>query len=996
MEFEQSSIYKDVERASNAIREEVHTLDDTVVDWGIWDSTYLFMSGKMEDYVASNLNERTLSALRLAFIVYLDVNGDIVWAQSASDQDGYVAGAPSELQGVLRHDSPLLAAAAAKDRVQGLLRLPEGVTIVVSCPIFDSEERGPKQGTLVMGRLITPKMTEDIAERVRLPLSLSDAASPLPEELAGLYRPALAPNAIDVFPVSDTEVAGLSVLPDILGKPALRVVVRQPRDILRRGTAVAQKSGGVLALGGALLLGGIVLLVERRVLRRLVSLKTQLDAVDTQGPKLGRVSISGADEINVLADRINVMLAEIESSRQTLALQYAEKKAQEAYLRQLLDSIQAGVVLVDPKTHTVLSVNLFAANLAQKSRDELIGRSCRDFLCPQGASPCPLDDMAQVDGLAEAWLHKADGSSIPILKSVSAIERDKHLYLLETFIDISELQKTKAALCASENQLRRIIETAPIGIFQTTPQGHSSLANARLASMLGYETPQDMLHSMPDASSFFVDHTQPTVVKNIIKQQGSISDYNMRVIRQDKQAIWISLYATAAYDTNGSILHYDGFVLDITKRKEAETEILNHRKNLEALVAKRTKKLHQKIQEKQQIQEELIRAKNIAEMTNRSKSEFLANMSHEIRTPLNGVLGMLQLLGQTELNEDQKECLELATHAAERLTRLLSDILDLSKIEAEKLLLQDEHFTMSTLEQSVQALFQLEAQKKGLQLIFALDSKLPELLIGDEARLRQILFNLVGNALKFTEKGSITIAISPLPITSPQVQRILFIVTDTGIGISDTNVKNIFDPFVQAEQSYTRHYQGAGLGLSIVRKLVKLMGGNLAIDNAPEGGGTAFYFALPFKLPYGFPEAEAAVEDSPQEQALSPKRILVVEDDEASQQTVLRWLKRRGHQATSADNGREALEKLAKEDFDLILMDIQLPVLNGLEATRAIRNSTSLGPKASIPIIALTAYAMAGDKEKFLSAGMDDYLVKPLDMAELARAIKRLLHSKDA
>ena len=420
--------------------------------------------------------------------------------------------------------------------------------------------------------------------------------------------------------------------------------------------------------------------------------------------------------------------------------------------------------------------------------------------------------------------------------------------------------------------------------------------------------------------------------------------------RKDGQPYWAAVSITPVFNEQGRTTRWIGIANDITRRRHA--------------------------------QEELRKAKEAAEAANRSKSEFLANISHEIRTPMNAVIGMTALALDTSLTSEQREYLSTAKDSAESLLRLLNDVLDLSKIEARRLELEHVAFQLQDVVRDAYKSLVTQARKKGLQFFECIDADVPAVVVGDPARLRQILINLLDNAIKFTESGEVRIRVK-LQWKASDAVGLQFTVQDTGVGIPGDKLRTVFEAFTQADSSTTRRYGGTGLGLTISCELVRMMEGRIWVESE-VGQGSAFHVSLRFltassPVP---PVREQAATGPRLLQARHRLAILIADDNWANRTLAARILEKRGHRIVQAQTGREAVSAVERERFDIVLMDVQMPDMDGFESTAIIRQREQT-KGGHLPVVAMTAYAMKGDRDRCLRAGMDAYIAKPLRAPEL-------------
>jgi PAS domain S-box-containing protein len=611
-----------------------------------------------------------------------------------------------------------------------------------------------------------------------------------------------------------------------------------------------------------------------------------------------------------------------------------------------------------------LDVNETFLNTVGLGRHDVIGKQSSELnIFPDIDRREELKQLIVKDGKAqniETTILNKNGETLICLFSAEMIDIQDTQCILMVMSDITQRKLAQEKIQQSELRFRQLGELLPEMVFEVDAKGYITFANNYLLSFFGL-TP-DSINRRIEISTFFEKKSQK-IINSYIKQshlEPHLPSVELVAIKNKKQQVPVLTHITAIVE-KGKVNRFMGIMVDITNQKHQE--------------------------------QELIKAKELAEEASKAKEQFLSIMSHEIRTPMNAVIGMANILLQEDPMDYQLENLKTLRYSAENLMSLLNDILDFNKIEAGKLKFFRSSFSLQSLLKGLHSSFKHVAIKKGIELKLEFDYNIPENLIGDSVRINQILTNLVSNAIKFTEKGEVVVKVQLIKETKRSVS-VFFSVSDSGIGIPPEKQQIIFQEFTQANLETTRKYGGSGLGLAISKQLVMLLKGKIEVKSQ-YGKGSEFFFTLCFN------KSKASVKDKQLDKEVvtfperegKPFKILVVEDNEINSMIALKFLKNWGFLAELAEDGMEAIEKVKKEDFDLILMDLEMPVMSGYEAAVQIRKLTD-PRKNRIPIIALTASAMLDIQTRIFNIGMNGFILKPFNPQELKKKIALLLEAQ--
>ncbi len=531
-----------------------------------------------------------------------------------------------------------------------------------------------------------------------------------------------------------------------------------------------------------------------------------------------------------------------------------------------------------------------------------------------------------------------------------------------TFVNIGELKRVQSELHQANVLLENLYAKSPVGLSLLDQNLRYLRINQALADINGFPIEEHIGKTIREILPDLADRLEP-IYHQVVETGEPICDIEIKgttPAHPDVEEYWcVSYYPVDLLDGTRGV---GTVITEITDIKRTQKQLLQQNQALEDAIA----------------------VAQAADSANQAKSEFLANMSHEIRTPMNAILGVSEILQRTSLNPEQHKFLQRLTVNGEKLLKLINDVLDLSKIEARELQLNPNEFILDTLRENLLDSFVTQAEQNGLKFTFEIAPDVPLNLIGDDFRLQQILTNLVSNAIKFTETGEISVNVTRDRDDSQSQVKLRFSIEDTGIGIASELQEKLFQPFTQADNSTTRKYGGTGLGLTICRRIVELMQGEIGVRSNP-GDGSTFWFTLNLALADSANERQEISPTIDSSFPTKPLRILVVEDNIDNRDIVVFMLESLGYQVDTVENGQEALDILSQNEYDIVFMDCQMPVMDGYEATEQLRQRE--GEQRHTTIIGLTAHAMDDDREKCLAAGMDEYLSKPVSMNDLEQMI---------
>jgi len=945
--LQQKEAQKNIERCIYAIRTQTNSIGDLNADWSVWDDTYKFVQDKNSDYIESNLVESTFTAINLNLLYMCNLEGEVVWGNIYDLQNETYVEITEFPKRSLGRDHILLKHNSIESFIEGLYLTERGPMLISSRPILTSEAEGPSRGTLIMGRFLDKNMIE----RFSRDLSIEFRVEPIRDVNDKAKRKHIIgqiskdqPYVLEQYDKNLLRIYGLEY--DVAGEPAILITVDVPATITAKGRTITTFTHLSILFSGAIIIFVIYWVMKKTILSR-------------------------------LAQNLNNMLEHVD--RAEGALRKERDKAQK-YL-----DVAGVMFIVITADQRLRHINKKGCQILGYQEDEIVGKNWFDIFIPEQDRE---NTKAVFNKLLAGEVKLAEYYESPILtkngeerviswhNTILRDEQGKISAILGSGEDITERKQLYEILDRKQKNLEAIFDAAPVGMMLIDDQGFVKRVNDVLAK-LAHRDFSEIINKRPGEGLGCIH------VSEHANECGHSPFCSACLVRKTFKGVLGSWQATRGVEVQAAFL-IDGKEVNPWLEISAEPAYIDGSRHVVLAIQDITKRKH--------TEQALREAMAHARMANTAKSQFLATMSHEIRTPMNAIIGFTNLLAESELTDEHKEYLNHIADSGQNLIRLIDDILDLSKIEAKKVDVDIAECSLGQLLNSVESLMLPRAKIEGLNFKIIEEGELPAQIRTDITRVRQCLINLVGNAVKFTRQGHIYLRVSLQEIENAPFIR--FDVKDTGIGIPKDKQKEIFDTFVQADNGTSREFGGSGLGLSISKRLAKLLGGQLTMTSK-VGKGSVFSLTIPAgvdvtKQPFldrqNMVSHIEAGNDNEAKQVEFSGNILVAEDARTNQVLIKSLLKRLGLKVTIVEDGNQVVQEAMSAQFDLIFMDIEMPNMNGYEATKAIRKK-----RLKTPIIALTAYAMKGDDEKCFAAGCDDYISKPIEHKKLLQTLTKYL-----
>jgi len=934
-QIERKDVAAHVRNVHHELGRILNNLESICADWAPGDDTYQFIDDHNTDYLQRNLVDSTFINLRLNFMIFFNNGGIPVYHRLFAFQADASAIHPAELFGAIAKHPALLAHTTSNSHISGVLLVKSSAYLIAAHPILTSEFKGPSRGTLIIGRAL------DAAEIERVRTAAQTALEIYPLKGSSLKVStdrilALPKDGVMVEPISRDTIAGYSIIEDLDGSPALILETMHDRDFYRQGFLTWQHNVIAMLVFGLAFIVLLMVLLDHAILNRLADLTHQVDDISFSGRHHDRIEISANDEFGRLGHSINTML---ESIHRYHNLQIDGER----FLRQLLDSISCGVMVVDIEERRIVDVNAAGAELFERRRDDIIGKICHRFVCPKEMGNCPVIDHHQTIDLSKRKLLKPDGSILPILKSVASIKRHGRTFLVESFIDISNLKKAEADLRESEERYRQFFEQDITGDSLTAVDGHIIACNPAFARIFGYDSVEEAM--TVNVETFYPSKNQRQMILDRLRKEKKLEGVELEFVHRNKRPLYTIGNLVGHFDEQGSLQQISAYFFDDTERVLLEKNLRQAHK-MEAI------------------------------------GTLAGGIAHDFNNILSGVMGYTEiaLLGLSATDQTA-EHLHKVLKAAMRAKELVQQILTFSRqTESENRPVKlkpiiDE--VLNLMRASLPATIEIRQHNTSNATVVA-----------DPVQIHQVIMNLcanAGHAMK-SNGGRLSITVEETTFTRlfddhhqnvPPGNYVCIGIEDTGKGIPKDIIDRIFDPFFSTKGKS----EGTGLGLSVVHGIVSTLGGTIVVASSPQG--TRFDVYLP-----RIEELSEASHQDTLPVSNGAESIVVIDDEDFQVDISSRMLQSFGYRVTGFTSSANAMEYILAhpDEIDLVITDMTMPHMTGAKLADRL-----LEALPDLRIIVCTGYSEQLTAETAVPKGFRKYIQKPFDMAELARAVRAAL-----